>query len=61
MVAPAAREEGTVTPNSLDDHLITVAVVVPKVTVLLPCMFPKPVPMIFTSEPALPDDAGESF
>ena len=49
------------TPNSSDDHLITVAVVLPKVTVLLPCVFPKPVPMIFTSEPALPEDDGEKL
>ena len=55
LTAPAARLLGTVTVIEVADHEVTVAAVVPKSTVLDPCVEPKLVPVIVTEVPVAPE------
>jgi len=51
---PVARV-GTVAVIEVADHAVTVAVVVPKFTVLVPCVAPKLLPVRVTELPAAPE------
>jgi len=52
---PVVAPEGTVTPRLVGLQLVAVAVTPLKVTVLLPCVAPKFVPLTVTGVPTVPE------
>ena len=52
---PVVAPEGTVTPRLVGLQLVAVAVTPLKVTVLLPCVAPKFVPLMVTAVPTAPE------
>ena len=54
-IAPSATPLGTGTTMLVLLQLVGVAEIPPKVTVLVPCVFPKPVPATVTDVPIGPD------
>lgn len=52
---PVMARAGTRTVIDVELQIVGVAVVPAKVTVLVPCLLPKPVPVIVTSVPTVPE------